>query len=91
MWPLARTGADLIYQFEMPFIVDGSAFTRRFGGRPTPDDDGVGETLAWYTAGRPSALALDPHGAADVPYPRDGNASRGRPSSGAVPSTATGR
>jgi nucleoside-diphosphate-sugar epimerase len=47
--PLARQGAELVYQFEMPFVVDGSAFSRRFGGfTPTPYDAGIARTLAWY-------------------------------------------
>ncbi len=47
--PIAREGAEVVYQFEMPFVVDGSAFTGRFGGpAPTPYAEGIARTLAWY-------------------------------------------
>lgn len=56
VWPLAREGAELIYQFEMPFVVDGSAFAARFPGfRPTPFATGVADTLAWYGSRRRTA------------------------------------
>ncbi|WP_214407958.1 NAD-dependent epimerase/dehydratase family protein [Pseudonocardia lacus] len=55
VWPLAREGAELVYQFEMPFVVDGSAFAARFPDfAPTPWADGVGRTLAWYRDPVPS-------------------------------------
>jgi nucleoside-diphosphate-sugar epimerase len=46
--PLARAGAELIYQFEMPFVVDGSRFLRAFGAKTTPLEDAVATTLDWY-------------------------------------------
>ncbi|HWM02354.1 MAG TPA: hypothetical protein VNP92_08435 [Actinophytocola sp.] len=49
--PLARgEGAEMIYQFEMPFVVDGSRFTRAFGAKVTPIDEAVRVTLDWYRA-----------------------------------------
>lgn len=49
VWPLARQGAELVYQFEMPFVVDGSAFSRHVGGfTPTSYETGIARTLAWY-------------------------------------------
>lgn len=45
---LAREGAELVYQFEAPFVVDGSRFTRRFGAKPTPHEEAVRRTLDWY-------------------------------------------
>ncbi|WP_433502190.1 NAD-dependent epimerase/dehydratase family protein [Pseudonocardia halophobica] len=45
VWPLAREGAELVYQFEMPFVVDGSAFAARFGFTPTPCAEGIARTL----------------------------------------------
>lgn len=49
--PLAREGAQLVYQFEMPFVVDGTAFTARFGGpAPTPYAEGIARTLDRYRA-----------------------------------------
>ena len=50
--PLARAGAELVYQFEQPFVVDSSAFARAFGGSATPHEDGVRRTLDWYRGER---------------------------------------
>ncbi len=44
--PIVREGAELVYQFEQPFVVDGSRATRAFGLEPTRYEDGVGKTLA---------------------------------------------
>ena len=44
--PLARQGAELVYQFEQPFVVDGSATTARFGVQPTAYADGIASVLA---------------------------------------------
>jgi hypothetical protein len=46
--PLARAGAEMIYQFEMPFVVDGSRLLRTFGAKTTPLEDAVATTLDWY-------------------------------------------
>lgn len=43
--PLARAGAELLYQFEQPFVVDGTMTTKAFGLPPTPYAVGVHETL----------------------------------------------
>jgi len=50
--PLAREGAEILYQFEQPFIVDSSDFTRSFNGSPTSYQDGIRATLDWYRARR---------------------------------------
>ncbi|MEX5303298.1 NAD(P)H-binding protein [Kocuria sp. CPCC 205273] len=42
--PLARTGVELLYQFEQPFVVDGTATTKAFDLWPTPYTVGVRET-----------------------------------------------
>lgn len=47
--PLARDGAELIYQFEQPFIVDGSATTEAFGLTATPYAEGVRAVLASHS------------------------------------------
>jgi nucleoside-diphosphate-sugar epimerase len=44
--PLAREGAEMVYQFEQPFVVDGSRAARAFGLTPTPYEEGVRRTLA---------------------------------------------
>lgn len=53
VWPLARLGGELAYQFEMPFVVDGSAAAEHFDLRPTPYEDGITRTVAWYRRSRP--------------------------------------
>ncbi|MGY1650219.1 NAD-dependent epimerase/dehydratase family protein [Geodermatophilus sp. SYSU D01119] len=49
--PLAREGAEMVYQFEQPFVVDGSRAARAFGLTPTPYAEGVRRTLAWLRGG----------------------------------------
>jgi len=44
--PLAREGAEVVYQFEQPFVVDGTRAARAFGLTPTPYEEGVRRTLA---------------------------------------------
>lgn len=48
--PIAREGAELLYQFEQPFLVDDSAFRATFATRATGWDEGIAATLAWYRA-----------------------------------------
>ncbi|MEJ2889353.1 NAD-dependent epimerase/dehydratase family protein [Actinomycetospora aeridis] len=48
--PVAREGAELLYQFEQPFLVDDSAFRATFPTRATSWDEGIATTLAWYRA-----------------------------------------
>lgn len=43
--PLARQAADLLYQFEQPFVVDGTAAAAAFDLDPTPYAQGVRDTL----------------------------------------------
>lgn len=48
--PVVREGAELLYQFEQPFLVDDSAFRAAFATRATDWDEGIAATLAWYRA-----------------------------------------
>jgi nucleoside-diphosphate-sugar epimerase len=48
--PVAREGAELLYQFEQPFLVDDSAFRAVFATRATDWDAGIAATLDWYRA-----------------------------------------
>ncbi|WP_431798694.1 NAD-dependent epimerase/dehydratase family protein [Microbacterium kunmingense] len=48
VWPLAREGAEMIYQFEQPFVIDSSQFAAAFGANPTPYAVSVRETADWY-------------------------------------------
>ena len=57
--PLVRHGAEILYQFEQPFVVDGSRFTERFGDLPvTPYRDGIAHTLRWYRRNDPVPAAV---------------------------------
>jgi nucleoside-diphosphate-sugar epimerase len=60
--PLARHGAEMIYQFEMPFVVDGSRFLRAFGAKTTPVEDAVATTLDWYRTTTASRTPARPVG-----------------------------
>jgi nucleoside-diphosphate-sugar epimerase len=53
VWPVAREGAPMLYQFRQPHVVDAGRYLARFGpGQVTPYDRGVALTLDWYrTAG----------------------------------------
>ena len=42
VWPLAREGAEVVYQFERPVVLDGSKYRRAFGGcEVTPYREGI--------------------------------------------------
>jgi hypothetical protein len=54
----------MMYEFEKPFVVDSSQFTRTFGMEATPLRDAVRATVGWY-----QEYATDtalPQAAADV-------------------------
>ncbi len=46
--PEARELVEMMYEFEKPFIVDGSRFERTFGLTPTPLREAVRCTVEWY-------------------------------------------
>ena len=47
--PVIRELKEMVYQFEIPFIVDSSKYDRTFGDvTPTPQREGVAQTVAWY-------------------------------------------
>ena len=47
--PMIRELKEMIYQFEIPFIVDDSEYKRVFGDvTATPSSEGVKQTVAWY-------------------------------------------
>ncbi len=53
----ARETVEMMYEFEQPFNVDSSRFTRAFGMQGTPHQEAVKATVAWYrrwTAAHPS-------------------------------------
>ena len=48
-WPLAREGAEIVYQFERPFVVNSGKYARTFGGgEATPYREGIRRTVDWY-------------------------------------------
>ena len=47
--PMIRELKEMVYQFEIPFIVDHSEYDRVFGDvTPTPQRDGIAKTVSWY-------------------------------------------
>jgi nucleoside-diphosphate-sugar epimerase len=48
--PEAREGVEMMYEFEKPFVVDSSSFERTFGMEPTPLEESIPATIAWYRA-----------------------------------------
>ncbi len=49
LWPLAREGAEIVYQFERPFVVDSGKYERAFGGSGAiPYRERIRRTLDWY-------------------------------------------
>ncbi|HYP46558.1 MAG TPA: NAD-dependent epimerase/dehydratase family protein [Propionibacteriaceae bacterium] len=51
--PLAREAAELVYQFEQPFVVDGQPAVDAFGLRPTSWTAGIRECLGGETGTAP--------------------------------------
>ncbi|MEV0192278.1 NAD-dependent epimerase/dehydratase family protein [Kitasatospora purpeofusca] len=58
-WPLHLAGLvnpllgelrEVQYQFDRPFVVDSQAYTTAFGEVPTPIDEALGATVAWWRA-----------------------------------------
>lgn len=50
-WPVAREGAEMLYQFRQPHVIDSGKYRAAFGpGRVTPYEQGVDRTVAWYRA-----------------------------------------
>jgi len=46
--PYLREFREVAYQFNVQFVVDSSAFTSTFGTRPTPAEEALAATLAWW-------------------------------------------
>ncbi|MFD8320085.1 NAD-dependent epimerase/dehydratase family protein [Kitasatospora purpeofusca] len=58
-WPLHLAGLvnpmlgelrEVRYQFDRPFVIDSHAYTATFGESPTPIDEALGATVAWWRA-----------------------------------------
>jgi nucleoside-diphosphate-sugar epimerase len=49
VWPVAREGAQMLYQFRQPHVVDAGRYQAVLGrGQVTPYEQGVKLTLDWY-------------------------------------------
>ena len=48
--PEAKELPEMMYQWRAPFVLDDSAFRRRFGAAPTPLETAVAATIAWARA-----------------------------------------
>jgi nucleoside-diphosphate-sugar epimerase len=48
--PTIRELDEMLYEFEQPFIVDGSKFERTFGISATPFEASIPATVAWWRA-----------------------------------------
>lgn len=46
--PVLRELEEVFYQFDRPFVVDSSAFSATFGQVPTPMDEALTATIAWW-------------------------------------------
>lgn len=46
--PEARESVEMMYEFEKPFVVDSTKFTRVFGQTATPMREALIETINWY-------------------------------------------
>jgi nucleoside-diphosphate-sugar epimerase len=48
-WPIAREGAEMLYQFHQPHVADAAKYHATFGaGQVTPYQQGIAQTLLWY-------------------------------------------
>jgi nucleoside-diphosphate-sugar epimerase len=46
--PIMRELAEMLYEWERPYVVDHSKFERAFGAVTTPHREAVRETVAWF-------------------------------------------
>lgn len=46
--PIMREVSEMMYEFEQPYVVDSTRFEQAFAMEPTPLDDAVKQTIAWY-------------------------------------------
>ena len=43
-----RESVEMLYEFNEPLLIDGSKYTRAFGGTSTPHQEALRRTVAWY-------------------------------------------
>src|SRR5262249_40585840 len=51
--PILREVAEMLYEFEEPFVVDSSKFERTFNEHATPLREAIHETVVWFRANPP--------------------------------------
>src|SRR5215217_406669 len=52
--PIIRETIEMLYEFEEPFVLDTSDFTRTFGEQATPLREAIQRTVRWYREARPT-------------------------------------
>ena len=57
--PAMSAVKETLYQSEHPWVVDHGKFARAFGSRPTPHEQAIAETLAWFQ-GKPAVSVANP-------------------------------
>jgi len=55
--PLLREMGELLYEYNAPYLIDGSKYLSAFGGTPTAHREGMRQTVAWYRARVPALAA----------------------------------
>ena len=55
--PEAREMVEMAYEFEEPFVLDSSAFEAAFDRRPTPLEESIAATVAWWREERENVAA----------------------------------
>jgi nucleoside-diphosphate-sugar epimerase len=48
--PIMRELAEMLYEWERPYVVDHSKFERAFGAPTTAHREAIRETVAWFRA-----------------------------------------
>jgi nucleoside-diphosphate-sugar epimerase len=48
--PMMRELAEMLYEFEQPFIIDHSKYAQAFGDHSTPLREAIHQTVAWFRA-----------------------------------------
>jgi nucleoside-diphosphate-sugar epimerase len=46
--PVLRESVELLYEFNAPLLFDWSKYSHTFGGTPTPHQEAMRRTVAWY-------------------------------------------
>jgi nucleoside-diphosphate-sugar epimerase len=59
--PTIRAVNEVAYQSRGPWLVDHGKFLRAFGGTPTPHQEAIGTTLAWFKQNQAGAAELQAH------------------------------